>query len=303
MSVEDAESTVRMPVLKVAEEPASAVDPIPVLEQLAAQITSGEVNLPSFPDVAARVQRVLEDARSGPAQVAKVISADAAFAARILRLSNSAFLNPAGKPVNDLHHAVTRIGHQLVRCTAVSFATQQMKFGSGDPAIRPQLQELWRAGTLVAAIAYVLARETRAATPDEALVAGLMHNIGMLYITARAPRRPGAGADPAWDAAVRIWHPRIAGLILRHWKFAPGIVGAVVAQYDWDRETDGSDRLTDVLSASIALVPCVFKRELLDEVVPTVRPFERLSLQASDCQRLLGATAEQIKSLHAALSG
>jgi HD-like signal output (HDOD) protein len=303
MTANDTDSTVRMPVLKVAEAPVPVVDALAVLQQLAQQITSGEVNLPSFPDVAARVQRVLEDAKSGPAQVAKVIGADAAFAARILRLANSAFLNPAGKPVNDLHHAVTRIGHQLVRCTAVSFATQQMKFSGGDKEIRPQLQELWRTGTLVAAIAYVLARETRAATPDEALVAGLMHNIGMLYITSRGPRRAGAPVDEAWNHAVRVWHPQIAGLILKHWKFAPAVVSAVVDQNAWERETDGSDRLTDVLSASIALVPCVFKRELLDEVVPAVRSFERLSLQVPDCQRLLAATAEQIKSLHAALSG
>ena len=42
---------------------------------------------------------------------------------------------------------------------------------SCDTTLRPQLHELWRQGTLVASIAYVLARETRAANPDEALVA------------------------------------------------------------------------------------------------------------------------------------
>jgi hypothetical protein len=50
---------------------------------------------------------------------------------------------------------------KLVRCSAVSFALQQMNAGESVAMLRPQLQELWRKGTLVASIAYVLARETR----------------------------------------------------------------------------------------------------------------------------------------------
>ncbi len=139
-----------------------------------------------------------------------VVGSEAALAARILRLANSAFLNPTGEPVNDLRIALTRLGVQLTRCTAVSFALQQMKLGGGDAALRPELQELWRSGALVASIAYVLARESRAANPDEALVAGLMHNIGKLYITVSAPRGQSAAGGEAWAEAVREWHPAIA---------------------------------------------------------------------------------------------
>ena len=46
------------------------------------------------------------------------------------------------------------------------------------------------------AIAYVLARETRSAQPDEALMTGLMHNIGNLYITVNTPRGAGRSAEP-----------------------------------------------------------------------------------------------------------
>jgi len=76
-----------------------------------------------------------------------------------------------------------------------------MNAGDGIAALRRSCHELWRKGTLVASIAYVLARETRAANPDEALVAGLMHNIGELYIAVRAHQHGAVlGAD---DAATR----------------------------------------------------------------------------------------------------
>ncbi len=292
------------PASKTRTEARRALAPAEFLKELAAELATGDVRLPSFPDVAQRVQRVLEDTRATAVQVAQVIGVDAALAARILRLSNSAFLNPSGKPITDLQQSVNRLGHQLVRCTAVSFALQQMKVGEGEAVLRPQLHELWRKGTLVASIAYVLARETKAANPDEALVAGIMHNIGSLYITVRAYQLGGVldGDDIAMQLLSK-GHPRIAAAILRHWKFAPNIVNAVGNQASPDKSVGGDDRLNDVLAAAIALVPCVFYRALLDDTITAVAPFERLELDADDCKRLLTATAQQIKSLHSALAG
>lgn len=286
------------------KNPSGALTPSEFLKELSAELASGDIRLPSFPDVAQRVQRALEDPRATPDQVARVIGIDAALAVRILRLSNSAFLKPSGKPVTELQQAVHRLGHQLIRCTAVSFALQQMSAGPSVTALRPQLHELWRKGTLVASIAYVLARETRAANPDEALVAGLMHNIGSLYITVRAHQH-GAAMD-ADDAATRVLHnghPRIAGAILGNWKFAPSIVSAVSNQNASSLPASGAGPLTDVLIAAISLVPCVFYRGLLDETVTAVPAFQRLALDTADCKRLLATTAEQIKALHGALAG
>jgi HD-like signal output (HDOD) protein len=293
-----------IPKAQKQKELPSALAPSEFLKELSAELASGDVRLPSFPDIAQRVQRALEDPRATPAQVARVIGIDAALAVRILRLANSAFLNPSAKPITELQLAVHRLGHQLVRCTAVSFSLQQMNSGASIAALRPQLHELWRKGTLVASIAYVLARETRAANPDEALVAGLMHNIGSLYITVRAHQHGATlGAD---DAATRVLdqgHPRIAGAILGHWKFAPSIVSAVSNQNASTVPATGAGPLTDVLIAAISLVPCVFYRGLLDETVTAVTAFQRLALDAADCKRLLGTTARQIKSLHSALVG
>jgi HD-like signal output (HDOD) protein len=249
------------------------------------------------------VQKVLEDSRVEPAQIAQIIAADAALAARILRLANSAFMNPSGYQVKDLKRAIAQLGHQLVRCSAVSFALRQMELDGGNAELRSRLQEFWRKGMLVASIAYVLARETRGASPDEALVTGLMHNIGRLYITVSFPDEPRDSGDDAWADVVNEWHPRIAHAILKHWGFPTQIVAAVGAQNSWERETQGGDALTDILIAATALVPCVFSREYLDDTVTAVPPFRRLGLDAARCQRLMADSAQQIRSLQAALSG
>src|SRR5258708_10188552 len=102
-------------------EPTRALAPSEFLKELSAELASGDVRLPSFPAVAQRVQRALEDPRATPAQVARVIGIDAALAVRILRLANSAFLNPSAKPITQLQQAGNRLRHPPVRCTPVSF--------------------------------------------------------------------------------------------------------------------------------------------------------------------------------------
>ena len=279
-------------------------DPGIFLRKLTMEIAVGDIRLPSFPDIAARVQKVLEDPKSAPAKVAVVVRSEAALAARILRLSNSAFLNPSGEQISDLRVALTRLGVQLVRCTAVSFAIQQMQPGNCEPNLKSKLHDLWREGALVAAIAYVLARETQTANPDEALLTGLMHNIGRLYITLNMPKGGDApSTTPTWASAVRELHPQIAVSILQHWKFPPAIIAAVGQQNSREAVLPiGEHGLTDVLIAATELVPGVFDREVLPDIVATVPAFARLKLAAADCKRILSASAEQIRSLRAGLN-
>jgi HD-like signal output (HDOD) protein len=277
--------------------------PFDLTRKLARELDSGEVRLPSFPDIAQRVQKVLEDERATPAHIGRVLGADAALAARVLRIANSSVFNPAGKTITDLPAAVSRLGHELVRCAAMSFALRQMKLVDADSALRPQLQELWRKSALVAALGYVVARETRAASADEALVAGLMHNFGRLYLLLRAKALlTEVGEADLWDQVVHDWHPRIGSAILAHWKFPEHVVRAVADQNAWDRPSGGGGALTDVLIVATSLVPCVYDRELLEDTVSSVAPVARLGLSAADCTRLLTAAAAQITGLRDALA-
>jgi HD-like signal output (HDOD) protein len=274
-----------------------------VIRRLSIEVAAGDVRLPSLPDIAIRVQKVLDDPRAPRSQIVKVVAADAALAARIMKLANSAFLNPSSAEITDLQRALTQLGQQLVRCSAVSFSLQQMKLGSGGEELRPHIRELWRKGALVAAIAYVLAKETGAAKPDVALMCGLMHNIGELYVLISEPHRAAEFAsNQATRALLNEWHPRIASAILKHWKF-PVDINMAVGQQNVPDDKRTPDGLADVLTSAKALEECVLNRDLLSDAVTAGKSFEHLKLTAADCKRLLGEAAEQIKGLRAALSG
>src|ERR1700734_790134 len=97
------------------------------VRSLAAELSSGKVDLPSFPEIAVRVRRVLSDPKSSVDQVVRVVGSEPALAARLMRISNSASLNRSGRPVSDLRTAINRIGYNMVRSAAISFAMAQIR--------------------------------------------------------------------------------------------------------------------------------------------------------------------------------
>ena len=65
-------------------------------------MSRGRVELPSFPDVAVRMRKVLADEDVSNEQIARVVSSDAGLAARVFTLANSIALNPSGRTINAL---------------------------------------------------------------------------------------------------------------------------------------------------------------------------------------------------------
>ena len=87
----------------------------------------GNVDRPSFPEIAVRVRKVLSDPKSSLDQVVRVVGSEPALAARLLRISNSASLNRGGRTVTELRTAINRLGYNMVRSASMSFAMAQIR--------------------------------------------------------------------------------------------------------------------------------------------------------------------------------
>src|SRR5690606_25619020 len=91
------------------------------VQALAAELSNGKVELPGFPEVAARVQRVLADPEVTADRVARVIGAEPVLASQLLMVANSVALNPSGKQITDLNAAIARVGLDTVRTATIAF--------------------------------------------------------------------------------------------------------------------------------------------------------------------------------------
>src|ERR1700733_14762670 len=97
------------------------------LSQLAAEVSSGTVNLPCFPEIVLRIRNALADPTTTPEKTVTIVGAEPRLAGRLLQTANSAAFNPTGRPLTDLRTAITRLGHQVVQSAAMAFAVQHMK--------------------------------------------------------------------------------------------------------------------------------------------------------------------------------
>ena len=215
---------------------------------LEVEIAGDHIDLPSFPEVALRVRRALSDEDASIDQVVRIVSAEPSLVVRLLQLSNSAALNPSGRRLTDLRAAITRIGFNMARSATIAFAMSQLRRADAYKGLDKPFSELWRTSTQVAAVSFVVAKRLTQVNAELALLSGLLHTVGKLYLLTRAARYPELLKDAAvYQTMVQVWHARIAQAILVNWDMAPPVIDAVQGFEAADREREGEIDLLDVL--------------------------------------------------------
>jgi len=268
---------------------------------LAAELSVGNVDLPSFPEIAVRVRRVLSDPKSSVEQVVRVVGSEPALAARLLRISNSASLNRSGRAVTDLRTAINRIGYNMVRSASISFSMAQIRKSNKLAGLEHHLNDLWQRSTAAAAFAYVLARTCTKVNPDEAMLTGMMHGIGKLYVLTRVIDHPELFASNTMlNQIINEWHASIGKAILENWKFPESMAQAVGDQAD-SRTEDGPPDLADVIAVAIIMASHTEDNAGLEAALSGLGAAKRLGLDGAQTQAVMHESAAEVSALSEAL--
>jgi HD-like signal output (HDOD) protein len=273
------------------------------VRSLANELSGGRLDLPSFPEIAVRIRKVLGDSKSSIDQVVRIVGSEPALAARLLRIANSASLNRSGRPVTELRTAISRIGYNMVRSASLSFSMNQMRHDKKLAAFRHYLNDLWERSTSVAAYSYVLARNYSRVNPDEALLTGMMHGIGKLYILTRATDHPGLfGGDAELNEIINDWHASIGKAILENWEF-PETMAQAVGDQEASRDDDGAADLADVVAVSILIASYGTDISGLEIALQGHPGAKRLGLDESKTLSVMQDSAAEVTALSQALGG
>lgn len=200
-----------------------------VQQELIQAIDNDDLVLPTLPEVALRVREAAEDPDIGVAQISKVIGNDAALTARIIKVVNSPLLR-TNKEITDLQMAVGRLGINYTCNLATGLAMEQMFQATSDVVDR-KMREVWNKSTEIAGICHVLCKHYTRLMPDQATLAGLVHQIGVLPILTYAEEHNELLADSiSLNHVIEQIHPIIGDRILRAWEF-PELIAMVPSQY------------------------------------------------------------------------
>ncbi len=282
--------------------PAGNADVFAFVQALAAELSNGKVELPSFPDIALRVRQVLADEEVSQEKVVRVVGSEPMLAARLLQIANSAAINFSGRPITDLRSAIARLGFNMVRSAAIAFAMSQLKKSESLKGLEQPLDDLWRSTASVAAMSYVVAKRFSRVNPDTAMLAGLLHGIGKLYILTRVTAYPRLLGDPTvYSTIVRDWHAPIAKALLENWDMADEIVAAVSNYEDLERKHAGAPDLTDVLTVSHLLSAFKEHPETLELNMHDVAACRRLTVDTASYLQLIEESEHEVNALREAL--
>ncbi|HTL93473.1 MAG TPA: HDOD domain-containing protein [Steroidobacteraceae bacterium] len=272
------------------------------VQALASELSGGNVELPGFPHIVARVQRVLSDDKADAGRIVRVIGSDPVLATQLIRMANSAALNPGGMRVTDLRAAVTRVGVDTVRTATIAFAMQQLREAPTLRGLEMQLGVLWRRSVQVASLCFVVARHLTPVSADTALLAGLLQGIGRLYILTRASGHRSLFSDAAaYQAIEHDWHLSIAAALLENWGIADEIVQAVHESENLERDSRGPLNLGDVLAVGTLLAEINGDSSALAAQIVCAKPLQRLRLDQLACERFLAESAQELAAMRDAL--
>lgn len=200
-----------------------------ILKELMAEVEADKLVLPSLPEVALKVRDAIEDEDATAPKIAKVITSDAALTARLIQAANSPLVRGT-KEITSIEAAVTRMGNSMVRSIVNSLIVQQIFQPTTEVSDR-KFRQFWTHSTQVAAICHSLAGFARL-KPDQALLAGLVHDIGALPIIKRAEDMPVLlENETLLDNIIRKTHTQIGAAMLQKWNFPEPLVLAA-AQHE-----------------------------------------------------------------------
>lgn len=215
-------------------------------DEIRADIQSGRILLPTLPEVALQVREALESETAGADAIAMIIATDAALSARLLQVANSP-LYGARHTIDSLQQAVARLGLKLVRSLVVSLAMKQI-FQATSEALDHQFRTVWEDSLQVAAISRVLAGSLRELDNEQAMLGGLIHNIGALPILTKLDEHFGYAADNGLIAGlIDQLAPALGAQILRHWNFAESLANIPAACVDLDHDPGPAPTYADVV--------------------------------------------------------
>ena len=263
------------------------------VNELLEDLESGQLQLPTLPEVALRVREVVDDENASAGQIAEIIAQDAALSARLIQVGNSP-LYRGRQEIDRLPMVIARLGNKLVRNLVTSQVMKQM-FQATNDIIDQRMRAVWEHSVQVAAIARALAGQCPGVLPDHAMLAGLIHDIGTLPILYRAEERDELLDTPELlDQLIARLHTRIGGAILKHWKFPDALVAVAAEHEDLNRSHDGPADLVDVVQVA-NLQSHIDNNHVLGQADWTrISSFHRLGLDVDIHEIELTDVAEEI---------
>ncbi len=198
----------------------------------------------AFPFTVAQVIRIAESSKSGAADLSKVITADPVISASILKVSNTVFFAGANRRISSIKDAIVRIGFRETKRIVVSMAVMDL-FDKKNKNIGFDRVDFWYHSLTTAIIGEHIAARIGGISPEDAFLAGLLHDFGIVLLDEFFPdifrqaleitTSNGSHFFNEIEELIGIGYNDVVSSLFEEWKMPESLVQAVVGQNSFRR--------------------------------------------------------------------
>lgn len=204
------------------------------IEALRRHFRTGQSELPSLPDLALKIGKAIDDPNNANEDIARLIQLDPSLTARLISVVNSAAFGGFNK-ITSINQATARLGRNKVRSLVYSCLLKGV-FRIQSTVLKRRMEALWQHAVHVAALSFVLGRETAGIDSEQALLAGLVHDIGSVAVLGGINRFPVlAQREPVLDHVIEELRIDVGLQTLRQWGLLEAFGDVVRDARHWAR--------------------------------------------------------------------
>lgn len=216
--------------------------------QLKQAVESDQLLLPTLPEVALRIREAVEEKNCSAKDIADIMANDSALSVQLVRVANSPLYRGREK-LEDLQMIVSRLGMRLVKDLVISLAVKQT-FAPTTQASDLYFRDAWTKSVGVAAISRMLASLVPELKAEQALLAGLIHNIGVLPILVMAEKHNVFRDKMSLENIIYLLQGRVGKLVLESWDFPQYLIDVVTQCDEFQRMPPNADYV-DLVQVSL----------------------------------------------------
>jgi len=275
-----------------------------IFEKIFTAYSSGEIELPSLPDIAVKIHRAVENINVTIDDIAHIIEADPAIAAHLLKLANSP-MNRTINPILSIRDAVMRLGVNATRDYVLVFTISNL-FKTRSSVLKKIMKQFYTHSVQVAAMCFSIARMQKMLKPESALLAGLLHDIGVIPILNYA-EKIGSLDDVENEICdvIEKLKPLVGSMMLKQWGLDKSFICVVENAENWFR--DESDELDYGDVVVIAQLQQYIRPQLQGgspslEQIPAFKKLELFSDDPDCGEKILQIAHEELQEVMSLLS-
>lgn len=221
-----------------------------LFQRLRLALKSDNLRLPTLPEAALKIRQVINQPDVTSAEIIQIVQSDPTLSARLIKVANSP-LYGTWREIKTVRDAVRRLGLEATRSLTFSLSVRQL-FQARSTLTKNQIEQVYNESVQISALAYVITRHQAShLDPEQSLLAGLLHKLGMIPIINYLDENPGliSSAQALQKSLLNLNLP-LSRIMFQRWHFDEVFLTVVESCENWYRDTQEPADYADIVIAA-----------------------------------------------------